>query len=515
MGKKKTKVLNDTVLGISQDPLIQRYGEANSQILQAYKGVRYDSAGNDLGHQGRNLKDISGYKVNEAYKQQNIKQQAGFSGELIKEARDNKNAILQGKTERTRTSDGLGKTNDQLHDHVKVDGEGNPIAGTGSQMKLKGNYKDVVDKLANDEKWQKYNESPVDIGSEQVKVAKEYAAKQAKKYREMAERQRKNGNLKKAKELEAKADKYDKVKENLRDSGVSNKEAVDARINPKKFVAKEMIKDSHKAGVEAAKNTIVISGAISTAQSLYSVICEDKPMEEAVRDVVVTTGKGAATGYVVGATGSAIKSMMHVSKNNVMRQLGRTNAPAMIATAMLETGKSLTSYAKGEIDEMELLEQLGEKGTGLVASSYGSAIGTAVGTMILPGVGTAAGALIGGMIGYTVSSILYRECMGALQSAKISAERRVIIEEFCAESIKQMKLYEAELKRQSETILQAREVAFENYLVQMKRSILNNEVDGFFEGANALGKAFGVDLQFKTYKEFDEFMLDDTTSLIF
>ncbi len=100
--KDKSTTAKDVGLGLMQDGLVQKHGEGASQIVQAYKGVRYDSAGNDIGHQGRNLKDISNYKVNDNHADANIKQQAGFSGELVKEARDNQEAILKGDTTRTR-----------------------------------------------------------------------------------------------------------------------------------------------------------------------------------------------------------------------------------------------------------------------------------------------------------------------------------------------------------------------------------------------------------------------------
>ena len=60
--------------------------------------------GNDLQHVGRNLKRISEYKLNEKYVEQNVKQQAGFLGELIDEARKNKKFIRAGKSERVRNS---------------------------------------------------------------------------------------------------------------------------------------------------------------------------------------------------------------------------------------------------------------------------------------------------------------------------------------------------------------------------------------------------------------------------
>ncbi len=208
--------------------------------------------------------------------------------------------------------------------------------------------------------------------------------------------------------LEEKAHKYETARDNIRDSGVSTKEAMNARMDPQKFVTKEVLRDSHSAGVQAAKSSFILGGAISGAQNIYSVIFEGKEIEDAIKDVTITTVTSTATGYVVGTGGTAIKAMMHSSKNSVTRALGKSNAPTMIATGILEVSKSLTSYAKGEIDEEELMIELGEKGTGMIAASYGTAIGTA----ILPGIGS----IVGGMLGYTVSSIFYNGSLDALKS---------------------------------------------------------------------------------------------------
>ena len=47
---KKRFVINSTTVGMAQARLNQIHGEAASQIVQAYKGVRYDSTGKVLYH---------------------------------------------------------------------------------------------------------------------------------------------------------------------------------------------------------------------------------------------------------------------------------------------------------------------------------------------------------------------------------------------------------------------------------------------------------------------------------
>lgn len=511
--KNKDKV--NIISGISQSNLNQLHGEGASQILQAYKGIRIDSLGNEIAHHGRGLKQISEYEIDSKNSYGSYKQQAGFSGELIKEARDNKESILKGEESRTRTTDGIGKTNDQYHDHIKVDRNGNVIEGSGSQMKIKGKYstdaeirkssENIVQDMIS-KKWDKYQDSPMDLPTEQVEYAKKFAQDKANELRKQADKYRTSGNENKALMLEDKAQKYEKARDNIRDSGVSSEDAMNARMNPEKFVKKEMINNCHNAGVQAAKSSFILSGAISGAQNIYSVVFEEKEMEDAIKDVAITTATSTVTGYVVGASGTAIKAMMHSSKNSIARTIGKSNAPTMISTGILEVGKSLTSYAKGEIDEEQLLVELGEKGTGMVAASYGTAIGTA----ILPGLGS----IVGGMVGYTVSSILYNGSLDALKSARISEERRIIIERVIEESIQRMKEHEREFKMKASSQLEYREVLFSDILNGMRNGILNDNIEDFFTNVNTLGKFFGFNLEFNTFDEFDDFMSDDDTILV-
>ena len=91
---KEGKVINPVTIAATERDLVQTHGEGSSQIIQAYKGVRVDGQGITEDFHGRSLKGISKYKTNPQYKNQNIQQQAGFSAELIDEARQNQQAIL-------------------------------------------------------------------------------------------------------------------------------------------------------------------------------------------------------------------------------------------------------------------------------------------------------------------------------------------------------------------------------------------------------------------------------------
>ncbi len=378
----------DIAIGMGNQAIVQREGEATSQIIQAYKGVRYDSNGVDLEHKGRNFKDIKNYKINQKYIEQNIKQQAGFDAELIDEARRNKLNIQLDNSQRVRTSDGIGQTNNTKYDHVVLDAKGNIILGSESQMKFYGTklqgqeviYR-VIDKIAQDESWNRYD-TLIDIPAEQYEGARSYAEKKASSLREQAIDLRKNNKNEIAQLLEQKADSYDYAGKKIRKSTVKTEEAIQARLNPELFTTKEIVKDINHAGIETAKGAILISSAIYTAQNIYSVMADNKSVEDVVVDVTTNIAKTGVVGYGLGIIETSIKTVMHSSNQELIRRCGNSSLPTAIATGIVEVTKSLKKYASGEISEDKLLIELGEKGVGMMACGYGATVGTIIGSVI-------------------------------------------------------------------------------------------------------------------------------------
>lgn len=498
----KKKKLSSIELGAINSDLIQKHGEGASQILQAFKGKRFDSSGKDLGHQGRSLDEISKYKLNEnpVYKENNIKQQAGFSAELIHESRTNKEAILNNSDVRMRTTDGVGDTNNQRYDHeLFVDGK--KIPNSGTQMKIYSDPKNLVNEFKNG-KFEKYLDSPINVPPEQLETIKELARKNREEYLKEAQRCRDNGKIDEYNKYLKQADNMKKLEDKVQESKVTLNEARDARLNPKVFTSKEILKDSNKAGLQAAKGAALLSAGISIAQNTYSFLNGDKDLDEACCDVGKDVAISGASAYFIAGGGTALKAFMHSSKREIVRKVGTTNAPGMIVVAAIEIGKSLKKYASGEIDEIELLHEFGEKGTGMIGSSYGAALGTAV----FPGVGT----VIGGMIGYTVSGIFYKEAVKALNSKNISKERREVIEKFCNEAISKMQEYKFYLISENNKILEDRDLI----ITELEQAIYSDDSVLLGKTINNLGASYGYKLQFESFEEFDNFMNDDNTKII-
>jgi len=555
--EKDEKTLVNVGIAEASAEIVQRGGEANKEFLVAFSGKD-----NETGQSLKNsLKSISKSKINPDYKYLNIRQQAGKSAEVAKTARDNANNIVNGNKKRTVHTDNHPdyKTNDTVVDHVEVI-NWKVIPGSESQMKFVNNPKELIDKIATGEGGGKndlsrYLDTKLDLPSDQVndKAYQKYCTDEAKRLRKLAVKIASEKNrhkvvklLKKASRLEAgkniglkeyceqradelreKADlhermgktelaakerqqakNYEKVKNNIRDSGISTKEAIFYRKHPKTAIAIDIAKTSHKAGLEQIKYGAAIGGGFSIIRNLTAVLKGDKEADDAVFEVVKDTGSATAVSYGTAFTGSALAGAMKNAKSEMVRILSKTNLPAMLVTVTLETGKTLAQYFKGEIDGVQCLEELGEKGTGMVASALFATIGQIA--IPIPVVG----GIIGAMLGYALSSACYGQLTNALKNAKMARERRIEIEAACDEAIHMIREYRAEIEKAVSEYLSDHIITFHTAFDEMKKALDIDDIDGFIDGANKITRELGGKPQFENMSEFESIMDDSDKYLL-
>lgn len=240
---KEGKVINPVTIAATERDLVQTHGEGSSQIIQAYKGVRVDGQGITEDFHGRSLKGISKYKTNPQYKNQNIQQQAGFSAELIDEARQNQQAILAGDATRTRTTDGLGQTNDPQNDLVKVHPDGSVISGSGTQLKFYGYESpkcDYIDKSL--------NKDTIAVPKGRLTEARAYLDEKIKIAQDKAKSCQEKGAIEKEIKFRQQAEKYQAAKSKIYEDKTLHLE--DFQINKRYKVVSKYISDESCNGVQ-------------------------------------------------------------------------------------------------------------------------------------------------------------------------------------------------------------------------------------------------------------------------
>lgn len=478
--------------------VVERYGSASKEHLVAYSG-RDNEFSRTL---KRGLNKTAQSKVNPNFKKQNIKQQAGFAAEDKYTARQNSERIISGSKNRYVRTDDLGRVNDPLFDHVLLDSEGIEIPGTGEQMKFVGsNPKACLNKLQG-EKFQKYFDAnaSITVPSDYYDGIIQEANNRIQALEKQLRRAKENGNVELADTILEKIEKVKKIKDRIKDSGITNKEAIFARLHPKLSTAKDITKISHRAGVEQAKIGAIVGGGISLIKNVVAVSRGEKEAKEAALDFIKDTGKGSAIAYATAFAGSAIKAGMQNAGSSTLRAISKTNAPAVIVTSSIDISISFIRYAKGEITGADCLCEIGEKGVGGISSAMFAIVGQAA--IPIPIVG----AMVGSMVGYALSSTFYNTLTDSLKEAQVVHEERLRIEAECAASIALIKQYRAEMDLVANQYFNHYSQMFNTAFSQMDNAFLSGDIDQFIRGANKITIALGGTMQFSTMEQFDDFM---------
>lgn len=436
--KKKDGLQDAAVLGAVSDT-VERYGGAVKEHIVGYTGVD-----NETGVQlKRSLKSIAQSKVNPDYEAANLKQQAGFAAEVKESANYNAKARIDGSTVRKVRTDDIGRVNDPLYDHILVEDNGRIVLGSGSQMKfVGGSPKEALDKLMSS-KFSKYIENNVDIEvpSDYYQGILDAADNDIASLQKQLDRQIAEGNSEQVKKLTAKIQKLRDIKGSLRKSSVSNKEAMLARKHPALSTAKSVAQTANQAGLQGAKLGGVVGGGMSALRNVFALAKDEQSVEEALLNTAKDTALAAVDGYTMTAGASAISGVMKNAASKTVRALSDSALPTAVVLVAKETITVLGQYFGGEISGAQALEQLGERGTAMVASGAFAVAGQIA--IPIPVVG----AMIGSMFGYALSTMGYSELTNSLKAAEIARERRIQIEEACNRNIELMKQYQQELNQ--------------------------------------------------------------------
>lgn len=482
---------------------VQRYGAAAKEHLVAYTG-RDNETGRQL---KKGLADVAASKINPDYRAQNLKQQAGFAAEVKDTARVNAEKIIQGSQERKIRTDDLGRVNDPLYDHFMVDEAGKIIPGSGTQMKFVGKTpEEALNRLAS-KKFSKYleNDVVIEVPSDFYEgILKETCGRVSDLKDQIDCLKRAGGSPEALQKLEAELQKYEKIRDNLQPSTVSNQEAMFARLHPRLSTAKDIAGIAHRAGMESAQLSAVMGGSVSIVQNLAALVKGEKTPEEALARVARSTGSAAAVGYGTGFAGAAVKGMMQNAGAEPVRALARTNLPGVVVTVGVESAKTMKRYLDGEIDGVQCFEELGEQGAGMLSSALFSAIGQAA--IPIPVVG----GLVGGMLGYAIASASYGLLLSSLREAKLAHEERLLVEAECARQIELLRACRRELEELIENNLVSSAQVFHLAFDDLKEALCIGNADGFITAANRITEAVGGEVQFRSQAAFDALMESDT-----
>lgn len=185
------------------------------------------------------------------------------------------------------------------------------------------------------------------------------------------------------------------------------------------------------------------------------------------------------------------------------------------AEKLIEVGKSIeqtiAAFCRAQIDEMELINQLGQTGVLEVGRSFIQAAGidlSEIKAQVQSALGDVNGISVC-MISFYASAAAYKMLREAMRDAAIMRDTRMRIEEECAKSIAQMRTYREQMNALVSDSLYTYAETFLEGIAAMDKAILEGDADGFIRGNVAIQEILNYRVQFCNQAEFDALMDSD------
>lgn len=305
----------------------------------------------------------------------------------------------------------------------------------------------------------------------------------------------------------------DKIKAALRWEGAK------AEIKMDVAVAKKTVQNAagtfHEVGAAGGVSAGVMVGLMSSINNFGQALAGDKEVGEAFRDIAKDTGKAVINGYMrAGGIGTATQ-IMRSSTQELIKTLGKRNAPAQILTAVSVAGDALSRYCSGEIDMEECMLELQKNAASLAASSAGMALGETVvvtlaaGAVVSVPVLALVGAAVGAMAATAIVGFVENVALAPYYKAKAA---RQIEERRSAAFNRVTAAMEAALAAQGKRLdamhEQEKERQYDAFYLgfeQMMDSALANDADEITAGLNRILSYFGEECYFEDREAFNQF----------
>lgn len=388
-------------------------------LPQLYDSAKEMVKGGEIdGKPMRSLSRISEYASNEAYKEANLRQHAGYAAELISTWKENAQAIKDSTGYTTCVVDNLSdefrehaaemgeflRKNDPYVDKIRVNDKGEIVERIQSKF-VGGDAKGCLQKLMSSKYDKYFNDGKVDV----VEIPKDFypdvknliierrvsLEKQIEYLKTVPEKE--SDLLRKIAQL----DRLDKVDDMIRQSTVKYDEAKFAVEHHKLYTTKlfvdNVVKSGHGLGVESGLEAATLTTAVSTVDNIQKYVSGEITATDAVKDIVSDAGLAGAAGYGTGFVEGVVANSMKASGHKMLSNMAKAGVAAAVITFAVESYDITMDFAQGEIPANEYAYELGKNAVSTAGGLAGAAVLTTV-----PG-----GPMVGSMVGCAVATAAY------------------------------------------------------------------------------------------------------------
>lgn len=262
-----------------------------------------------------------------------------------------------------------------------------------------------------------------------------------------------------------------------------------------------MISTGHEAGLQVGASAGLTAASIATIQNIVQVIEGRKKADEAIRDIALTGGQAAATGYVMGGGLTVLSQTLSRSSSGFIRGLVKSNVPGLVVTSCMAFGGTLNRYASGKISTEACLTELGASGLQMGTVGYTMGVGQAVIPI------SVVGAAVGAAVGAVMSGALYHTLLGCVGDTPEIRQRNEVIRR-CREAAEAARAYRQELQAHMDAYFADYGHCFDEALADIRFSFAAGDADGVIHGANQITRKVGGTVKYESVEEFKQ-LLDD------
>lgn len=295
-----------------------------------------------------------------AYQKHNVgfEQVKGNLFEYIEAAKFNVDAAQKGKNIKAVVTDAVGRPHDPADIEIK---ERNKVL---SQVQAKfSTSKSAAADSVNMQRNSKYKGMDRLIRKDNNYIDEATGKKTTllKKTKELAEKKAKiKGGIFQKEYKDVSQNLTDELKyKEITSGGTTLEEIKEAHKNPikykRKFIQKQVNKEIKSTTKNMAVANMISTGIMSSITNMFKVLDDDMELTEAIGKVGGDVVKSGIRGGVTGAISATIRTSAVKSGNKF---LSDSMASTVIAGGILDGGIALYSYAKGDIDEHKLKDEL-------------------------------------------------------------------------------------------------------------------------------------------------------------
>lgn len=294
--------------------------------------------------------------------------------------------------------------------------------------------------------------------------------------------------------------KYDKISS----GGTSYDEAIEAAKNPQDYIKNLELREFTNEIKTSAINTAIIGGAVSLLKNGINIYNDKQTLNEAIKEITKDTFKSGVRGGATGGIAACIRiGAKKLGNGKVDTLLSSSTYAVTLASAMLDVGVAVYSYANGDINENELKDKMAEVGVKTISTVYISqaaqvALGVAPGSFVP-------------IAAYTLSYYIYTSCKAVLENARLKEEESKKIVDLYNESIISLQEQRFIMENAIQEKLNTNQKMFNNLVKALDIGIEKNNLDSCIEILQEFSMNYGKQLKLANFEDFEDFMLSNNS----